>query len=79
MPKFMDVHRSMKGITAEACRVVVDSVFANHGPRRIQARVIVGNDASVRVLEKIGFQLEGTLRSSLLRRGKFAALTCDTQ
>jgi [ribosomal protein S5]-alanine N-acetyltransferase len=60
-----------RGLTAEACRAVVDSAFANHGPRRIQARVIVGNVASVRVLEKIGFQFEGTLRASLFRRGAF--------
>jgi ribosomal-protein-alanine N-acetyltransferase len=60
-----------KGLTAEACRAVVDSAFADHGPRRIQARVIAGNAASVRVLEKVGFAFEGTLRASLLRRGIF--------
>ena len=60
-----------KGLTAEACRAVVDSAFFAHQPRRIQARVIAGNVASVRVLEKIGFAFEGTLRASLLRRGAF--------
>ena len=60
-----------KGITAEACRAVVDYSFRDHGPQRIQARVIVGNDASARVLAKIGFAYEGTLRASLLRRGIF--------
>lgn len=59
------------GITAEACRAVVEYAFRDHGPRRVQARVVVGNEASVRVLEKIGFAFEGTLRQSLLRRGKF--------
>ena len=63
-------------MTAEACGAVVDAVFANHGPRRIQARVIVGNVASVRVLEKIGFQFEGTLRASLFRRGNFEDVMC---
>jgi ribosomal-protein-alanine N-acetyltransferase len=60
-----------KGLTAEACAAVVESVFADPAPRRIQARVIAGNVASVRVLEKIGFAFEGTLRASLLRRGAF--------
>ena len=60
-----------RGLMAEACRAAVESAFANHGPRRIQARVIAGNVASVRVLEKSGFQFEGTLRASLFRRGQW--------
>jgi [ribosomal protein S5]-alanine N-acetyltransferase len=39
--------------------------------RRIQARVIVGNSASERVLQKAGFAHEGTHRSALYRRGQF--------
>ncbi len=60
-----------KGITVEACRAVLKFAFAEFVPERIQARVIDGNDASVRVLAKLGFRDEGTLRRSLLRRGKF--------
>lgn len=60
-----------RGITAEACRAVVTYTFATYRPERIQARVIAGNAASARVLEKLGFRYEGTLRSSLYRRGKF--------
>jgi ribosomal-protein-alanine N-acetyltransferase len=45
--------------------------FRQFGPQRMQARVIEGNAASCRVLEKLGFRYEGTLRASLLRRGKF--------
>ena len=37
----------------------------------MQARVIEGNEASARVLTKLGFREEGTLRKSLFRRGKF--------
>ena len=59
------------GYAAEACRAVVDHAFAACKPERMQARVIAGNAASVRVLEKLGFRHEGTLRSSLLRRGHF--------
>lgn len=60
-----------RGLIAEACRAVVEHAFAACGPVRIQARVIAGNDASARVLEKLRFSFEGTLRSSLFRRGKF--------
>jgi ribosomal-protein-alanine N-acetyltransferase len=58
-----------KGLAVEACRAVLTHAFAACGPERMQARVIAGNGASLRVLEKLGFRYEGTLRASLLRRG----------
>jgi ribosomal-protein-alanine N-acetyltransferase len=58
-----------KGYAAEACRAVVGHAFAAHAPERVQARVIAGNDPSGRVLEKLGFRYEGTLRAALSRRG----------
>src|SRR5262249_973542 len=60
-----------RGIAVEASQAVVDLAFREFRPERMQARVIVGNAASCRVLEKLNFRYEGTLRSSLLRRGKF--------
>ncbi|MBM3982723.1 MAG: GNAT family N-acetyltransferase [Planctomycetes bacterium] len=60
-----------KGYVVEACRAVLDFAFAEYAPERIQARVIEGNDASARVLTKLGFREEGTLRRVLLRRGRF--------
>jgi ribosomal-protein-alanine N-acetyltransferase len=60
-----------RGFAAEACRPVVSYAFTACGPQRMQARVIAGNTASVRVLEKLGFRYEGTLRSGLYRRGVF--------
>jgi ribosomal-protein-alanine N-acetyltransferase len=58
-----------RGIAVEACRAVLGSVFKEVNPERMQARVIAGNAASGRVLEKLGFRYEGTLRASLIRRG----------
>lgn len=60
-----------RGIAAEASRAVMGLTFREFRPERIQARVIVGNLGSARVLEKLSFRYEGTLRASLLRRGKF--------
>jgi [ribosomal protein S5]-alanine N-acetyltransferase len=60
-----------RGITVEACRTLLNHVFREFKPERIQARVIAGNVASSRVLVKLGFRYEGTLRSALLRREKF--------
>lgn len=36
---------------------------------RIQAGVFEGNPASVRVLEKAGYQFEGRLRKSIVKNG----------
>jgi ribosomal-protein-alanine N-acetyltransferase len=58
------------GLMAEACRVVIDHAFASYAPERLQARVIAGNTASARVLEKLGFRPEGTLRAALYHRGR---------
>jgi ribosomal-protein-alanine N-acetyltransferase len=60
-----------RGYTVEACRAVLSHTFEEYLPERIQARVIDGNTASARVLAKLGFTFEGTLRRSLLRRGRF--------
>jgi ribosomal-protein-alanine N-acetyltransferase len=60
-----------RGIAVEACRVLIDHVFMQYEPKRLQARVISGNAASMRVLDKLGFRYEGTLRSALFRREKF--------
>lgn len=62
------------GIAAEACRTLIDHVFCEYAPVRLQARVIAGNTASSRVLEKLGFVFEGTLRSALCRKGKYEDL-----
>ncbi len=60
-----------RGFAPEAARALLASVFAEHEVERVQARVIDGNAASVRVLEKVGFRPEGTHRAGLFRRGKF--------
>lgn len=60
-----------RGIAAEASRAILELAFREFQPERMQARVIAENAASSRVLEKLNFRYEGTLRASLLRRGKF--------
>jgi ribosomal-protein-alanine N-acetyltransferase len=60
-----------QGIVVEACRAVIGYVFEEMKPERMQARVIAGNAPSGRVLEKLGFRYEGTLRAGHLRRGVF--------
>jgi len=60
-----------KGITPEATRALLDHVFSAYDVERVQARCMIENAASRRVLEKLGMTFEGCLRSSLFHRGRF--------
>jgi ribosomal-protein-alanine N-acetyltransferase len=60
-----------QGLATEAAAAVVAWGFAVMGLHRIEAGALVGNDASVRVLEKLGFCEEGTLRDYVCLRGGF--------
>lgn len=51
-----------QGLMVEALRPILDFGFARMALNRIEADVTIGNFASVRVLEKLGFQREGLLR-----------------
>jgi ribosomal-protein-serine acetyltransferase len=53
-----------RGIVGRACSALIDHAIA-HGMRRIEIRTAATNDRSRRVAERLGFQLEGTLRSAL--------------
>ena len=58
-----------KGIAAEAARRVMQVGFEQFGLNRIEARYIVGNDASARVMEKLGMSHEGVYRSAVCVNG----------
>lgn len=66
-----DVIRSErgKGYGTKAVQLMVDYLFLSKNVARIQALTDVRNKASQRVLEKAGFQKEGTLRKAGFVRG----------
>ena len=59
-----------RGITTEALRAVTAHAIRDHGLTRVYAVPYAGNDASVRVLEKAGYALEGRMRRSAIKDGK---------
>lgn len=59
-----------KGYATEAIRAVVDFGFTKLNLNRIEATITPGNDASVKVLKKLGFLQEGLLRERDLIKGK---------
>lgn len=59
-----------KGIMTEAVKQICECVFDKSDIIRIYAEPFAYNIASCRVLEKAGFQYEGTLRSNAVKNGK---------
>ncbi|TCP57571.1 RimJ/RimL family protein N-acetyltransferase [Tumebacillus sp. BK434] len=67
----LDEEHNGKGYATEALRLVVDFGFHDINLHRLQADAAPENPASYRVLEKAGFQREGTERKNLLINGKW--------
>ena len=59
-----------RGIMTEAVRQICRYVFDKSDIIRIYAEPFAYNAASCRVLEKAGFQYEGTLRSNAVKNGE---------
>lgn len=59
-----------RGIMTEVVKKICEYVFCKSDILRIYAEPFAYNAASCRVLEKAGFQYEGTLRSNAVKNGK---------
>ena len=60
-----------KGITTKAVIEMTKFAFDNFNFNRLFAAVFEGNPASMKVLEKAGYKLEGRLRHSVFKEGIF--------
>jgi len=58
-----------KGYASEAMEAVIAHAFGELDLERLWARFHEGNDASKRLLERLGFTYEGTMRSHIVRDG----------
>jgi RimJ/RimL family protein N-acetyltransferase len=58
------------GYATDAVRTIVEYGFQERRLHRVYAKVLTGNEGSQRVLEKAGFQREGTLRDHWFRDGR---------
>lgn len=63
-----------QGIAPEAVRAVLAFGFERLMLHRIEARFIEGNDASLRVMEKVGMHFEGYRRESMLVKGSYRTI-----
>lgn len=60
-----------QGLCTEAMELLLAETFSSMGYHKVVLRIAVGNDASDRVAEKLGFTREGILREELLIRGNW--------
>ena len=64
------------GYATEAARAMLSYGFDTLGLHRIYASHVAGNDASGRILLKIGMKYEGRLRGHICKWGEFQDLEC---
>ena len=69
LPKFW-----RKGIIAEVLPVVIGYMQRERKIHRIESMVEEGNEDSFKVMERAGFQYEGTMRDCEIKRGKYISL-----
>ena len=62
------------GYATEASQAIIDFGFATLGLHRIQARHLVRNPASGRVMQKVGMREEGVERDSVIKWGRYESL-----
>jgi ribosomal-protein-alanine N-acetyltransferase len=65
-----------KGIMTKVVGLVSDYAFDTLKLKRLFAPILTHNKASGRVLEKNGFQMEGTLRKFYLKDGEYIDALC---
>lgn len=60
-----------RGLGSDAVSLLVDHLFRTETVERLGATSDVENTASYRLLEKVGFRREGTLRKALFHHGRW--------
>ena len=63
-----------RGIAAEALAAVLRFGFDSLGLHRIESRFMVGNEKSLRVMEKVGMKFEGVHRDLIYVKGRFVSV-----
>ena len=61
-------------LAPEALRAVLRFGFGYLGLHRIEAHYIVGNEKSLRVMEKVGMKFEGILRDFMFVKGGYVSV-----
>jgi ribosomal-protein-alanine N-acetyltransferase len=62
------------GIATEAASKVINFAFETLKVNRVEARFMFGNEASLKVMHKIGMKFEGYQRESLFVKGRYRTI-----
>lgn len=65
----IDKEENSKGYATEAIRCIIDFAFNELNLHRIEANIMPGNKASIRVIQKLGFTYEGDSKKYLQING----------
>lgn len=60
-----------KGYAREALLLAIDYMFNERNIHRIQANILASNVASLKMHEKCGYKLEGTLHDAVYKNGRY--------
>ncbi len=60
-----------RGLGTAAVARSLEIAFGEMGMEKMEASAFLGNEASVRILEKNGFRKEGLVRKAILKRGRW--------
>jgi RimJ/RimL family protein N-acetyltransferase len=60
-----------KGIVTKAVRTFCNYLFTNYNFNHLTASIYEGNDASIKVIQKVGFVLEGVMRKNVFKENRF--------
>lgn len=63
-----------KGIIAKAATLICEYGFTHFDLHRIEAVVETGNDNSKKIMEKLGFEYEGTMKECEIKNGRYLSL-----
>lgn len=63
-----------KGYATEAARTVMKFCFDTFGADKICAKFMEGNNASMRVMTKLGMKLEGIYKNSMFVKGEYKTI-----
>lgn len=63
-----------KGYATEAAQTVMKFCFESFGVEKICAKFMEGNNASMRVMAKLGMTLEGIYRNSMFVKGEYKTI-----
>ncbi len=66
-----DLESRHKGYAREACALVIDYLFATYPVQRVAAFTAAANEPSIRLLERLGFTREGTIRQAMYFDGRW--------